>query len=64
MHHTLTFILLLACVLVILLATCSCTRPLRSCAAYIVVLGPSVLALQCPPAGFQQQGEDTTEAPR
>jgi hypothetical protein len=35
------------------LAVTSCGRALRSCAAYIAILGPSVLTMTCPPPGFQ-----------
>lgn len=63
MQQTYTFLALLLCILVILLATCSCARVLRSCAATVMVFGPSLLYLECPPPGFRQQdqGADTSE---
>ena len=40
------------------LAVTSCGRTLRSCGAYIVVLGPTALTITCPPPGFK--GTETT----
>ena len=36
----------------LLLLAPSCTAPLRSCAAYVALLGPTQLTLTCPPPGY------------
>ena len=39
--------------LALLLVLTGCGRSLRSCAAYIAILGPTKLTITCPPPGFQ-----------
>ena len=38
--------------LALVLTLAGCSRTLRSCAAHIIVVGPVVVTLQCPPPGF------------
>jgi len=47
MVHRLIGLLLLS------LAVTACGRSLRSCAAYLAILGPSTVTIACPPVGFQ-----------
>ena len=44
--------------LALVLALAGCGRALRTCAAYIAILGPTTITLTCPPPGFQ--AEETT----
>ena len=36
----------------------SCGRTFRSCAAYMMIVGPTALSITCPPPGFK--GTETT----
>ena len=36
----------------------SCGRTFRSCAAYMMIIGPTALSITCPPPGFK--GTETT----
>jgi hypothetical protein len=52
----------IALALVLVIAGCG-GRSFRSCAAYIMVLGPTTLTITCPPHGFQgteTMPDDTT----
>ena len=33
--------------------TTSCGRTFRSCAAYMMIIGPNALSITCPPPGFK-----------
>jgi hypothetical protein len=35
-----------------------CGRTLRSCAAYVIILGPTTMTLTCPPPGFAGSEDD------
>jgi hypothetical protein len=50
------FVAMLA--LALALSACSTTRHLESCAAYLIILGPTTVTLTCPPRGFT--GSETT----
>lgn len=39
--------------LALVLATTGCGRTFRSCAAYMMILGPTALSITCPPPGFR-----------
>jgi hypothetical protein len=52
MVHRLTLLLGVA------LLTTSCGRTFRSCAAYMMIVGPTALSITCPPPGFK--GTETT----
>jgi hypothetical protein len=55
-------VLIAALLLVLLFAGCG-ARSLRSCAAYIAILGPTTLTITCAPKGFvgtETMPEDTT----
>jgi hypothetical protein len=45
-----------ALALVVVLAGCG--RTFRSCAAYMMIIGPTALSITCPPPGFK--GTETT----
>ena len=48
-----------ACVaLALVLVLAGCGRTFRSCAAYMMIVGPTALSLVCPPPGFR--GTETT----
>ena len=48
-----------ACVaLALVTALAGCGRTFRSCAAYMMIIGPTALSITCPPPGFK--GTETT----
>ena len=42
----------------VLLLIAGCGRTFRSCAAYMMIIGPTALSITCPPPGFK--GTETT----
>lgn len=42
----------IALLLVLACGAVACSRTLRSCAAHIIVIGPTLVTLACPPPGF------------